>query len=52
MKKLRRFACVAVAVMALLAPAAPASANEICEHVDGLPDPDGYGWKALLGCPE
>ena len=51
MKKFRRLACMAVTVVALLAPAAPASANEICDQVHGLPDtPDGYGWKAFV-CP-
>ena len=42
MKKFRRLACVAVTVVALLAPAAPASANQVC---DRLPDLSGYGWK-------
>lgn len=42
MKKSARLACVIVTVVALLAPAAPASADQIC---DQLPDTTQYGWK-------
>ena len=42
MKKSARLACVIVTVVALLAPAAPAFAEEVC---DQLPDLTGYGWQ-------